>query len=159
MQQRYPTTHWQQVRSCAGESETDFARHLREIARPTQIVFQKLMAMANGNRVGIECKSNSREAWAFVMPNLAGETDWKVQYFDRDGFSGHVCHATIVKAAEAMISEGYVDIDAGALETIAATDRWALGVKRLMLRDRFNQGLITWRELAASCQSLIESKD
>jgi hypothetical protein len=158
--QRYQTDHWQRVKaSCLFEViEPDFVRYLREVSRPAQIAFQKLMSMSDGNPVGIECKSSTRAAWAFVMPNIAGDSDWKVQYFDEDGFSGHCCHATIVKAAEAMISEGYVDIDAGILEKVTTTNRWALGVQRLQLRDWFNQGLISYREMLAGFKDLEEAK-
>lgn len=157
--QRFQTSHWQNVRARDFVTvQPDFAKYLREISRPAQIAFQKLMSSYDGNPVGVECKSETRSAWAFVMPNIAGDTDWKIQYFDEDGFSGHSCYATIAQAVEEMIVEGYVEINAGILEKIALTDRWALGVKRLALRDLLNKGVITYREMLAGFQALTETQ-
>ena len=71
--QRYRLSHWQYIRQRSGEIDPAFAQPLRHSARPRQIALQRLMAMTEGNPAYLECKSATREAWAFVLPDLNGE--------------------------------------------------------------------------------------
>lgn len=136
-------------------AQPGFSRHLRAIARPLQIAYQQIMAQGNGNPVGIECRSASRDAWAFVLPEVAqrDEYAYRVQYFDRDGFSGHFCYATLKCAVSGLIADGYRIIDCGALDKCASTERWAMGVKRNDIRTLFNRGLIGWNEMFEQFES------
>jgi len=147
MKPRYRTSHWQRITEDRRELDPGFAKHLREMARPRQIAFQRLMAMSEGNPVGIECKSESREAWAFVMPDVAGESPFRVQNFDAEGFSGHSCYDSLEKAVEAMIGDGYRAPDPGALDRCSTTLQWAIGVKRAEIRQLYNQGKLSWLEM------------
>lgn len=143
----YVSSHWARIRARDAALDPGFAKHLREISRPTQIAYQILMSRYDGNPMGIECKSDSREGWAVVLPNLTDEGPVKVQYFDADGFSGHYCQSSMTKAVEQMISEGYRTIDEGILDRLVATERWSLGTKRQALRDQMNRGFITWNQM------------
>ncbi len=148
MAARWRTTHWQHVRERELEiSDPEFARHLREHARPAQIAFQRLMKHSDGEPWGIECKSRSREAWAFILPDVSGDSPVRAQFFDLDGFSGHFCYGSLIKAVEGMIADGYQVLDPGALDRVAGTERWAEGVRRCELRLQFNLGRITWVEM------------
>lgn len=155
MVQRYQTTHWQRIRNPDLTRDPGFARHLREIARPKQIAFQRLMSAYDGEPIGAECKARTREAWAFVVPDMSGsEYAFRVQYFDEDGFSGHDCHASLVKAVEDMLGQGYLTLDAGALDRCASTVRWALGVKRAGIRMKFNCGQISFQQMLEEMQAV-----
>lgn len=43
-----------------------------------------------------------------------------------------------------MVTSGYRQIDTGALDRVAATERWALGVKRSAIMQRHQSGMIDW---------------
>lgn len=145
---RYRTSHWQRIREESHELDTDFAKHVRKFARAQQIAFQQLMSMCEGHPVGIECKkSESRENWAFILPDMSSDSPWRIQHFDADGFSGHNCYDSLQQAAETLIGEGYRVPDPGALDRCSTALRWAIGVKRSDVRLLFNQGRIGWAEM------------
>ena len=152
--QHYRLSHWQYIRQRSGEIDPGFAQRLRHSARPRQIAFQRLMAMTEGNPAYLECKSATREAWAFVLPDLNGEGSWRIQHFDPDGFTGHTCHNSVTEATEALIGEGYRVPDPGALDRCSATVRWAVGVKRAELRLQVNHGKTGWAEMAGRLQDI-----
>jgi len=147
MMKRYSTSHWQRLTKDRRDLDPGFARHLRDMARPRQIAFQRLMSMCDGNPVGIECKRESRDAWAFVLPDVAGESPFRVQNFDADGFSGHSCYDSLLEAVEALIGDGYRVPDPGALDRCSSTLRWAIGVKHSEIRLLFSQGKVSWTEM------------
>lgn len=150
------TTHWARV---AGKSrDEDFSRHLRKLARPKQIAYAKLMRHSEGNPVGVECVNKNGASWAVVMPNVktaANQEDWRVQVFDESGFCSHHCHPTLQEAVEHMLGS-YPTVDEGALERVAATPQWALGIKTQELRDLHNRGGISFTEMCARMRALNE---
>ena len=149
---RYCTKYWKSLREDMRDLDEDFARHLREIARPSQIAFVQLMQAVGGEIAGIECKKKTQDQWAFILPDVSGDQLWRIQYFDLDGFSGHQCYATLELATEELIRSGYYIPDAGALDRAASHFRWTLGVKRLEIRTLFDRGLIDFREM---CEKML----
>jgi hypothetical protein len=148
MQLRFQTRQWQRVRDKNFEQGHAFGKHLREIARPTQIAFQRLMASHQGEPIGVECRARTRDAWAFVMHEVSSpEYAYRLQYFDLHGFCGHSCYHSLTEAVESMLGEGYQTIDAGALDRCASTDQWKLSTKRLEFRLQFDRGLISYAEM------------
>ena len=127
--------------ACLGVAELARQRFLRECA---------------GQPIGVEFRMSQRKAWAVVIPNLNGEQEWKIQYFDEDGFSGHTACETLDKAVDTMIAEGFTQFDPGRLDKLVGTIRWDFGVKKQTVRDRFNQGLITWAQMVAEIATLNE---
>jgi len=136
----------------------DFAKHLRDLARPLQIEYQRLMAAHGGRPIGIECRSAFRPAWAFVLPEMNEAGRFRVQCFDEDGFFSHQVYDGLEQAIENMMVDGYRTPDVGALDRIAATDRWAMGVKYATLRQRFQEGLITYVRMLEEMKALSEGK-
>ena len=155
MKARFCTSHWQRLAHDSRDLDPGFARHLRDAARPRQIAFQRLMGLCDGNPVGIECKSETRDAWAFVLPDVVGESPYRVQTFDLDGFFGHSCYNSLQEATEAMIGDGYRLPDPGALDRCAATLRWAIGVKRSEIRLLFHLGKVGWTEMLERMDQVI----
>ncbi|AJW47577.1 hypothetical protein DEE91_23770 [Ralstonia pickettii] len=141
---RYRTRGWARICDKAAELDPKFAQVLRESARPAQIAYQKIMGRHEGNPVGVECRAVKREAWAFVLADVSCPGRFRIQYFDLDGFSGHYVHKTLEEAVEDMVTSGYRQIDTGALDRVAATERWALGVKRSAIMQRHQSGMIDW---------------
>ncbi|BFG80864.1 hypothetical protein PTKU46_88980 [Paraburkholderia terrae] len=145
---RYRSRAWEHVRASSNRDiHDDFARHLRELVRPLQIAYQRLMSAYGGQPAGVECRLTNRDAWAFVLPDASDEMAWRIQQFDQDGFIGHLCFDTLEEAVEDMLRMGYTVPDAGALDRIGSTDRWAIGVQRAAIMQKHQQGLISYRQM------------
>ena len=144
---RYRTKYWKSLREDMRTLDPGFARHLRDIARPSQIAYVQLMQAVGGEIVGVECKKKTQDQWAFILPDVSGDQPWRIQHFDLDGFSGHNCYATLEDATAELVRAGYQTPDAGALDRSASSLRWKLGVKRLEIRTLFDRGLIDFREM------------
>jgi len=144
---RYRTRYWQQLAENNRVLDPQFAKYLRQCARPRQIAYQRLMSMSDGNPVGIECRSESGDVWGFILPDAAGEAPFRIQNFDADGCFGHSCYQALQDAVETMIGDGYRIPDPGALDRCSATLRWALGVRHMDLRLLFNQGNLSFTEM------------
>lgn len=155
--QRYRTKYWQRLREEPRDLDAGFAKHLRECARPRQIAYQRLMSMCQGNPIGLECKSETREGWGFILPDVSGEYPWRIQAFDADGFIGHNCYNTLEDATEALIGDGYRIPDPGALDRCSTTLRWAIGTKRAEFRTLFNRGLLNWTEMLDKMSAVTPS--
>lgn len=143
---RYQTKLWQFLKDPSIKRSPEFARHLRDEARPDQIAFSKIMTVFNGQPVGIEFRHRERRGWAFVLPNVSSPDPWRIQYFDADGFSGHECHRELVDAVEDVVRSGYWFPDKGKLDELSATTQWIRGVKMLDLLLKVNTGQLSWEE-------------
>ncbi|MGF6603983.1 hypothetical protein P3T23_008738 [Paraburkholderia sp. GAS448] len=152
---RYRTRAWEHVRAAHDRVSPDFARILREGARATQIAYQGLMAQYGGQPIGIECRKADRETWAFVLPDACGDKPWRIQQFDQNGFVGHLCFDTITEAVEDMLRMGYRTVDVGALDRVAATDRWALGIRRAAIIQRHQEGLISYAQMVEELSATV----
>ncbi|MFP3637744.1 hypothetical protein [Paraburkholderia sp. SIMBA_054] len=155
--QRYRTSSWERARTAHRRCKADFAAHLRRIAAPMQIAYQRLMSAHNGLPVGIECRMGSRASWAFVVSEMSSAEKWRVQYFDEGGFVGHGCYASIKEAVESMMRDGYRTPDPGALDRTASTPRWAVGMKRSAIRQRCQEGLITFPQMIEEMEAIPEA--
>jgi hypothetical protein len=145
----YITNTWRHVSSrSTANIDAAFAKHLREMARPSQIAFARIMRATSGHPVGVELRHHSRDAWAFALPNVSGKESWRVQYFDQDSFSGHGCYKTLTEAVESMMDDGYRTEDAGALDRMSATPRWARGLQALDVVQRLSSRKIDFEQAA-----------
>ena len=151
----YQMTSWQHAKKRTLDGvDQDFARYLRGVSRPAQIAYSRIMQSHDGIPLGIEYRHESREAWAFLLPNVSGDDAWRIQYFDPDGFSRHACYTTSREAVEEMVQEGYITQDAGALDRHSLTKRWSIGVKRSSVMQRHNSGEITWADAIGLMQAI-----
>ena len=156
-QKRYRTKTWQRIRDDKRVLNPRFAKHLRDVARPRQVAFQRMMAATRGNPVWVEFKKVDQAQWAFILPDLEGVHAFRMQTFDQDGFIGHSCYDSLQVAAEDLSSGGYTIMDQGALSRESHTVRWAIGVKRQELRLLFSRGKITWQELHVAFEAVVKS--
>lgn len=156
-QKRYRTKTWQRIRDDKRMLNPHFAKHLRDVARPRQIAFQKLMTDTEGSPVWIEFKKADGSQWAFILPDLEGVHAYRMQSFDQDGFIGHTCYDSLQVAAEELSASGYTVMDRGALSRESHTVRWAIGVKRQELRLLFSRGKISWQELHVAFEAVLKS--
>jgi hypothetical protein len=141
----FRTSAWARLVTDRRDLDPGFRAHLIEFAIPQQLAYRRLMRRFNGEPIGVECVTTSGDRWAFVLPDVSRPEKWRIQYFDESGFSGHGSYDTLVDAVEDMIQSGYRKIDAGALDRLALTVRWAQGVKRSAIMQRHAEGLIDWK--------------
>ncbi len=154
---RYRSRAWEHVRAnSTRDIDDDFARHLREVVRPLQIVYQRLMSAYDGYPECIECRMKDRESWAFVLRDASDIKAWRIQQFDQDGFVGHLCFEGMEEAVEDMLRMGYCVPDAGALDRIGSTVRWAHGVRRAGVMQKHQEGLITYRQMVEEITALAD---
>jgi hypothetical protein len=152
---RYRAQCWLRANTALERTGNDgFAKMLKQSAFRIQTLYRRLMTTYAGEPVGIECQSSSRQAWAFVAPEPGESGHFRIQYFDEDGFSSHYVHRELTDAVETMLNEGYRDVDAGALDRMAATPRWARGVKVAALRQKCQEGLMTFPEMVEAIKAL-----
>ena len=152
---RYRAACWLRANTAFSRSgNKEFARMLRKQTYPVQKVYRQLMDSYAGEPLGVECRSISRQQWAFVAPETGVPGQFRVQYFDEDGFTGHFVHTKLEEAVESMLREGYRVIEAGALDKIAATPRWARGVQVATLRQRCQEGLMSFAEMVEAMKAL-----
>lgn len=143
----YMTSAWQHAKCRSLDNlHPGFARYMRDIVRQDQIAFSQIMRKHNGHLSGIEFRHVSEERWAFILPNVSGNDEWRIQYFDRDSFTSHACYASMQAAAEELVRDSYTEEDIGALDRIAATDRWRIGSQRLAILQQHNAGKIPWKD-------------
>lgn len=151
---RYQTRQWKRINSAS--LELGFKQHLIELAKPQQKAFSELMESHDGNPTGVECRSESRMAWAFVCPNVLNEHSqdaWRVQHFDENGMTGHECYKTMIDAVESMVCN-YPVQDPGALDRVAATPAWEIGLRVQEVRDLLNRGIIGFAEFTNRCKEI-----
>jgi hypothetical protein len=152
---RYRSSSWEHVCAASNGIPADFARLLRDEARPLQIAYQRLMSSYDGHPAGIECRLKGRESWAFALPDVSGAKSWRVQQFDRDGFIGHLCF-DLNAAVEDMLRMGYLVTDPGALDRVGSTARWARGIRRAAIMQKHQEGLIKYRQMVEEISAIAD---
>ena len=122
----YLTKSWLHAKDRSIDPE--FGKYLRELARPVQIAYVQMMNKYQGNPSGVEFRHHrDEERWAFVLQD-ASDPGFRIQFFDTFGMFGHQHYATMDEAVQEMLLQGFLIDDAGALDRIASTPRWAEGI-------------------------------
>lgn len=124
-----------------------FDMHLLASTLPKAKAYSEAMVRFNGNLLGVEFKSTTREAYACVLPELS-EGGYRILYFTQDGFSGHHCEPTQAKAEVSMITEGYLIPTPGVLDAFSTTPEWERGMAYAELIRLLNCKVIDFVELA-----------
>jgi hypothetical protein len=131
----------------ADERTKQHEKYMRKITRQKQILFCKIMNKYSGNPLGVEFWRESTDSWAFIVENMDGGGAYRMQFFDRDGFFGHGYRESVASCMEELISQGYRLEDSNALETTSQTIRWKNGLKRASIRQKQENGLISFSEM------------
>ncbi len=125
----YMTRGWRLLKGLKNDGiDAGFAKHLRDLARPAQIAYARIMSKHNADPSGVEFHDHDgKERWAFVLPDVSG-TGARIQFFDPRGFSGHECYPTLTEAVQEMVRQGYRTEDPGVLDKISTTPAWIEGM-------------------------------
>lgn len=84
--------------------------------------------------------------WAMVLPDVDGGGKWRIQRFDKRGFSGHYVFNTQGDAAEAAIQEGYTQREDDAINRLEGTPEFVRGNFVTELIGKVNAGTLTHDE-------------
>lgn len=136
------------------DERAEFLNEMKDHQLAIQKTYGSLMKHHQGQPIGVECKSATSHRWAFVIKNVDSEHTLRVIYFDESGFSGHTVYQTIEKAVGEMLSEGFTQIDQGALDRLAATHQWQIGMQRSAIKQLHQHGLISWTEMLIQMESV-----
>lgn len=97
--------------------------------------------------VGLILANTARDSWALFLHDFSAPSKFRYQTFDAKGFLGHMIHNTLNEALEDAFQTGYRIPDEGALDRVACTEAWTVGMAIQAVRDRYNQGDITLDEM------------
>lgn len=116
-----------------------------EAAEKLQRYYEAILAGCDGDPVGLELKSDSRAAWATIFAEMSDTAtgEYRIQFFDELGFSGHSVHRDVLSTLEEVIRQGYHIPDPGRLDQLSLTPKWQSGMARAELLRQLNSGLIT----------------
>lgn len=154
----YLTPSWRRLVSSDRTCRNDvFERHLREVTRPTQIRFTKMMRACNGQPVGFEFRHASREEWCVILPEPVpdgAEQTWRSLTFDRRGLHAHSAHKSVDVGIEQAIHAGFQDPDPGALDKVSAEPLWGIAQAQHDCRDQFFKKLISMEQYMAEMNAI-----
>lgn len=156
----YLTSAWKRATDTSIPREDGFARHLREIARPIQIAFAKLMKLTSGLPMGCEMRqTDGSDRWAVVLPEpvpAGARPMHRLLSFDNHGFTGHEQYNTEQEAIETMLGRGFTAPDPGALQRIIDTATWVRGMQIQSLFDKVCRGELNWNEYQQQAALCVE---
>lgn len=153
----YKTRHLCSLEERYGDQRgRPYVEHLFEVAAKTNEPFSRIMERHGGDPTGFEHKLMNRDQWAFVLPDASEPGRYRVQYFDAAGFISHASHNDLVAAVEAMVTEGYVVEDRGALDRASTTPEWAMGTEVAGLLQRLNAREISAEQFSEERAAIYE---
>lgn len=137
-----------------------FHMHLLEISIQESRDYNRIMLAHAGDFAGLEFKNRSpgrTEKYAFALPDASRPGQWRVSYFDTNGFSHHESFSTQEKAQQGLIVEGFVIEAEGELDRLSQTQEWAIGTATSDLVYQLNTRKITHAEFLAKHKDLVDS--
>jgi len=105
------------------QAKESFEAHLARLRAEREA---KREAMGDMSRGGI-LKSDHRDAWVFILPDVSGDGAWRVQYFDCNGFSGHTVYNAMEACVDAALAGGFLQRDDEALDRVQNLPSFARG--------------------------------
>ena len=129
-----------QVERCLEEGELDELSRLSEIGHEAVLVAME--NVVDGEFMGSEWKMRRSDLWAAILPetNPAAGGPVRLQYYDKNGISGHSTFASVRQAIESLSRDRYLLPDNGAMLRLQQDDAWAAGMQFL---DRARQSWMT----------------
>lgn len=118
-----------------------------EIANPVfQSAWERVYKACDGNDEklnGIELYNPKTNQWAAILIDPSEPSWYRAQYFAANGFHGHACHRSLEDVLDALIMEGFIKLDIGALERLSAFPEWSRGSEVLNIVQQLNAGAIS----------------
>jgi hypothetical protein len=125
----------------------DFTLHLLELAMPAARAYNAIMSQHHGRPAGIEYEHyKDAGRFACVLPDASAPGKYRVQYFDKNGFSSHDTVGPLDRAVEQMATEGFRLEARGVLHQMSQTKTWSIGCAVTALMQKVNAGVLKWEE-------------
>lgn len=125
---------------------------------PAQACYDELLRRHDGDPSGVEFRHHSDARYAFVLADASEPGNWRIQFFDADGFSSHESYAELHEAVFEMVWQGFAQEDKGALSRLSGTPRWRTGQEIAALMQRFGRGELSYRELDSEIARLRQPR-
>lgn len=126
--------------------DNQFHAELFKYAYPAALAYNEIMTRHNGSPLGVEFQSKEGNRYAFITRDMSQHGAYRIQYFDRDGFSGHAVYKSLGETVQEMVKEGYRSEVKGALSQLSSTVSFMRGNEVSALIGKLNAGQITHQE-------------
>jgi hypothetical protein len=144
----YRTSGYEHMVEYGEQSADPFYAELFTCAYPKAKAFNDIMTAYSGRPEGIEFKHISEDRYAYVAPDSAEPGKFRVQYFDKGGFSSHFTCGTRESALEEMVGDRYLVENIGILDQFAVTREFQRGNEVSALIGQLNMKKIDHAEFA-----------
>lgn len=104
--------------------------------------------------LGLELRHQTQDRWALIVGDASKAGYWRLQYFDRNGFSGHHTEPSAAKCGMAAVDEHFTIHDPGALDRLAATPAFVSGNQYAAVIQAHNSGKLSWAEATEQIAAL-----
>lgn len=137
------------------EMEGFLADHLQYVM-PAACAFNCIMEAHNGNPVGVEYEHRKDVGrFAVVLPDASAPGKFRVQFFDKNGFSSHDTIGAVEDAVEEMVKQGYWKDARGVMDRLSQTREWQIGNATAVLLQKLNSRKINYTEFVQERESLF----
>jgi len=137
------------------EMEEFLSDHLQYVM-PVARAFNEIMERHKGDPVGVEYEHHKNAGrFAVVLPDAAVPGKFRVQFFDKNGFSSHDTIGPVEKAAEEMVQQGYRVLSKGEMNRLSQTRDWQIGNATAALLQKLNAGQMPYQEFLLQREALL----
>ncbi|AJF08162.1 hypothetical protein [Geoalkalibacter subterraneus] len=134
----------------------DFLLDHLQYVMPVARAFNEIMERHNGKPVGVEYEHHKNTGrFAVVLPDAAVPGKFRVQFFDKNGFSSHDTIGPVEKAAEEMVRQGYRVLSEGEMDRLSQTRDWQIGNATATLLQKLNAGQMSYQEFLLQREALL----
>jgi len=103
-------------------------------------------------------RNEKGDRWYAILGNASdeGNSPYRIQHFDANGFSGHMVYASKDEAIKEAARDGYYRRDDGALDRMQNTPAFQRGLEAAEIIRRANARELTWEEANAEFAKIEE---
>lgn len=100
----------------AGEAQAALSRKSERVTT----FASRLLAGNAGEALGVVARKETLDSWAAILPEMSepGQGEFRIQFFDAGGFSGHRVVGSADGALQQIVKEGFVHSDPGAMTKV-----------------------------------------
>ena len=133
-----------------------FYSELFKYAFKTAKSFNAVMTAQNGNPVGVEYQDSKGERYAYIAPEPGEKGKYRIQYFDKGGFSSHAVEKDLPTAVTELVRQGFTTEAKESLDKVSGTLEFQRGNEVSALIGKLNRGEIDHAEFAKRREAIYE---
>lgn len=131
------------------DSDDRVMRLLAEVAerrKRRSCVKTRLLDAHNNDLQGVEFMSSDGSRFALFLPDASQQGQVRVQFFDRQGFSGHCTRKNYSECVDEAFGCGIMVETQGNLDAFSKMPEFIAGNERASRMAQLNAGQLTWKE-------------